>query len=264
MAKNIRHVLGISGGKDSAALAIYLKQQHKIPEMEYFFTDTGVELPEIYTFLDKLEIYLDKPIKRLNNGKDFFHHLKMKDGMLPSPRQRWCTKDMKLKPFEDFVGDDECVSYIGIRADENREGYISHKPNIKPAFPFITDGLIRDDIFNILKTTVGIPEYYEWRSRSGCFFCFFQRKEEWIGLSERHPKEFARAIEIEKQEGGEGYTWVEGMTLEELIEQKDKILTNSKKRKAQIAAKKDPRSWQDILIEDGQDDEDQACLICSL
>jgi hypothetical protein len=60
-----------------------------VPDIEYFFTDTGVELPEIYTFLDKLEIYLGRKIKRLGfdhatkTGKDFFHHLKMKDGMLP-------------------------------------------------------------------------------------------------------------------------------------------------------------------------------------
>jgi 3'-phosphoadenosine 5'-phosphosulfate sulfotransferase (PAPS reductase)/FAD synthetase len=64
MVKKIRHVLGISGGKDSAALAIYLKQQNKVPDIEYFFTDTGVELPEIYTFLDKLEGYLGKKIER--------------------------------------------------------------------------------------------------------------------------------------------------------------------------------------------------------
>ena len=52
-----RHVLGISGGKDSAALAIYIKENY--PEIhnkvEYFFTDTGAELPEVYEFLDKLE-----------------------------------------------------------------------------------------------------------------------------------------------------------------------------------------------------------------
>jgi hypothetical protein len=52
---------------------------------------------------------------------------------------------------------------------------------------------------------VGVPEYYEWRSRSGCFFCFFQRREEWLGLAERQPKEFARAVEMQKQEGGKGY-----------------------------------------------------------
>jgi hypothetical protein len=46
----------------------------------------------------------------------------------------------------------------------------------------------------------------------------FQRREEWLGLAERHPKEFARAVEMEKQEGGKGYTWIQGMTLEELVE----------------------------------------------
>ncbi|TSA39078.1 MAG: phosphoadenosine phosphosulfate reductase, partial [Methylococcaceae bacterium] len=42
--KPVRHLLGISGGKDSAALAIYMRD--KIPDMEYFFADTGAELPE--------------------------------------------------------------------------------------------------------------------------------------------------------------------------------------------------------------------------
>ena len=30
---NVRHILGISGGKDSAALAIYLKQKTAIAEV---------------------------------------------------------------------------------------------------------------------------------------------------------------------------------------------------------------------------------------
>ena len=42
----VRHVLGLSGGKDSSALAVYMKD--KVPEMEYYFCDTGKELPETY------------------------------------------------------------------------------------------------------------------------------------------------------------------------------------------------------------------------
>jgi hypothetical protein len=34
------------------------------------------------------------------------------------------------------VGDDPVVSYVGIRGDEDREGYISTKPNIQSIFPF--------------------------------------------------------------------------------------------------------------------------------
>ena len=40
-----RHVLGISGGKDSAALAVYMATKHPDLDIEYFYTDTGEELP---------------------------------------------------------------------------------------------------------------------------------------------------------------------------------------------------------------------------
>ncbi len=176
-----RHVLGISGGKDSAALAIYIKEHYPAihEKVEYFFTDTGAELVEVYSFLDKLEAYLGKEIIRLNSEKTFEEWLEEHNQYLPSPRQRWCTRAMKIKPFEAFIGDDPVISYIGIRADENREGYISQKETIKAVFPFIEDGLVRDDIFQILEDTTGIPEYYKWRSRSGCYFCFFQQQGEW-------------------------------------------------------------------------------------
>ena len=59
-----RHVLGLSGGRDSAALAVYMRQNHPEIDLEYFFTDTGKELPEVYEFLVKLEGFLGKPIVR--------------------------------------------------------------------------------------------------------------------------------------------------------------------------------------------------------
>ena len=156
---NTRHVLGISGGKDSAALAIYIKDRY--PElsakMEYFFTDTGSELKEIYEFLDKLEAFLDSKIHRLSSGKPFEHWLKVHNDYLPSAKQRWCTRVMKIKPFEAFVGDDPVISYVGIRADENREGYKSSKETIQPVFPFMEDGIMRGDVFNILEKSVGVP-----------------------------------------------------------------------------------------------------------
>ena len=51
-----RHILGLSGGKDSAALAIHMNNKHPEIDVEYFFTDTGYELSETYKFLDKLKI----------------------------------------------------------------------------------------------------------------------------------------------------------------------------------------------------------------
>ena len=271
-----RHVLGISGGKDSAALAIHLKKNYPDlhEKIEYFFTDTGAELEEVYEFLDRLEIELGKKVKRLNHGKDFRHYLTKHNNMLPSPQRRWCTQMMKIKPFEAFVGDDPVISYVGIRADENREGYISRKESIKALFPFMGDGLVREDVFRILEETVGIPEYYQWRSRSGCFFCFFQRQDEWLGLKRKHPRLFEEARKIEQtvhEKGfdwgkvetircGEGYTWSQSGTLDEIIEKAEENERNGKV----YQAKKNVR-WQDTVISgEDEDPEDQACLICSL
>lgn len=144
---------------------------------------------------------------------------------------RWCTVKMKIKPFEEFVGDDEAISYIGIRADENREGYISTKPNIKPVFPFKERGLVKADILRLLEESgIGLPEYYKWRSRSGCFFCFFQRKYEWVMLAQNHPDLFAKAVEYESNhQDGRTYTWNQGETLLELLERKDEIIANHEK-----------------------------------
>ena len=71
----VRHVLGISGGKDSAALAIYVKQRYPNLDIEYYTSDTGKELDETYQLIDNLEIFLGKKIIRLTGL--FFHNYKM-------------------------------------------------------------------------------------------------------------------------------------------------------------------------------------------
>ena len=71
----VRHLLGLSGGKDSSALAIYLRD--RVPEMEYFFADTGAELPETLEFVDLMEDYLGKKIERINANRDFDFYLKL-------------------------------------------------------------------------------------------------------------------------------------------------------------------------------------------
>lgn len=328
MNNKVRHLLGISGGKDSASLAIYLHQRHPDLEVEYYTCDTGKELPETYELVEKLEIYLGKKITRLQASPDshknpFDHSLEDNGGFLPSSTARWCTKKLKLEPFERFVGNDPVISYVGIRGDEDRDGYISKKSNIQSIFPFrqniwsedvvkkvlansnikdLTelyedvvsaeqlaqllpiiekplslkynqkqklndllergtkdlnqvifkylknteyplatvdefplidneDNLIRADIFRILEESgVGVPAYYNKkefeidgetghyaRSRSGCFFCFFQQKIEWVWLFENHLDEFLLAEKYEQNNGGVQFAWNQSETLRELI-----------------------------------------------
>lgn len=266
-----RHVLGLSGGKDSAALAIHLR--NKVPEMEYFFCDTGKELPETYEFLQRLEVALGKSIVRLNADRDFDHWLFVYQGALPSPQMRWCTRMLKLKPFEAWIGDDPAVTYIGIRADENRDGYISHKPNITARFPFKEDGLVKEDIIRILDDAgVGLPEYYSWRTRSGCYFCFFQRKIEWVKLAEKHPDLFDKAVEYEDKLNyeatamqGRTYTWTQGESLRDLIARKDQIKEQHEAKMAKAALNRPNLPLLNVLGEvlDAEDDS-KPCAMCHI
>jgi len=325
MANKVRHLLGISGGKDSAALAIYLRDKYPSLDIEYYTCDTGKELDETYELIDKLEVYLGKKITLLKAAEKssqdpFDHFYNVFGGYLPSSSSRWCTKKLKLDPFEQFVGTDQVISYVGIRGDEDREGYISRKSNIQSIFPFRKniwsedviskalrnenipalleiysfilgssgdkrtieileqkispkntiqqklnllldrgikefnavvfeflkttsyplskeqtfplidndDILVREDIFNLLRNSgVGVPAYYEKiafeingkkgeyaRSRSGCYFCFFQQKIEWVWLLEQHPDLFEKAMQYENAK--EGFTWTQHESLEEM------------------------------------------------
>lgn len=287
--QKIRHLLGLSGGKDSSALAVYMRD--RVPEMEYFFSDTGKELPETYQFLDRLEVFLGKPIARLNmerdpsENRDFDHWLTLYGGLLPSSQVRWCTVNLKIRPFEEYVGEDKAYNYVAIRADEDRVGYKPLKTaslrNIEPKYPFKEDGITKEDVYRILEESgLGLPDYYKWRTRSGCYFCFFQRKSEWVGLLEQHPAlfELAKGYEKFNEETGERFTWSQGESLEELSqpERIAQIKANTEKaiedKKRAIADKKITKPNQtlmqiltpaEILTEvlDDEDDE-EPCLIC--
>ena len=129
-----RHILSLSGGKDSTALALYMRE--RISNIEYVFCDTGEELKETYDYLLRIEAKLGVSITRLNPERPFQHYLHLYTGVLPDPRTRWCTRMLKLRPLEAYVGDDPVYLYVGIRADEpSRSGYVSTKPNIQPRFP---------------------------------------------------------------------------------------------------------------------------------
>lgn len=263
--KKIRHILGLSGGKDSAALALYLRE--RIPEIEYFFCDTGCELPETYEFINMLEARLHKPIKLLRSRFTFDQWLMRYDGFLPSAVSRWCTVQMKITPLEEFIGNDEAISYIGIRADENRDGYISSKDNINPVYPFQEDGLVKEDIINILNDEgIGLPKYYEWRSRSGCYFCFFQRKIEWIRLSEVHPDLFQKAIQYESDHSdGRKYYWSEGEPLVDMIkpDRKAQIISDFKKAEARIRVGS-KKSLFEVLSALDEEEGLEPCSVCHL
>jgi hypothetical protein len=259
----------MSGGKDSTALSIYMRD--RVPNMEYVFCDTDKELTETYEYLNRVEAFLGKKIVRLNAKAGFDYWLEVYGGYLPSPKMRWCTKMLKLKPFEEYVGDDRVISYVGLRADENRVGYISTKPNIRAIFPFKEDGVDYAAVMKILEDSgIGMPPYLNWgRTHSGCFFCFFQRPIEWVRLLESHSDQFDAAMKYEKisDDPGKTFTWNQRMPLSEL--RKPENIAAIKHRYAEhekrIKANQGNRKLVEILAgmeEDGA--AEKACLICQL
>jgi hypothetical protein len=131
------------------------------------------------------------------------------------------------------------------------------------------DVLVRDDIFRILEESgVGIPEYYNKiefevdgkkgyysRSRSGCFFCFFQQKIEWIWLYENHKNLFVKAMEYEK----EGYSWMQDERLEDII--KPERIKQIKEEQLKRAARKS-NSKSPFLIDILEEAEGEGCAAC--
>lgn len=251
MTEMIKHMLGLSGGRDSAALAIFMRQHHPEIDIEYFFTDTGKELPEVYEFLGRLEGFLGKPILRLNPDRDFDFWLKQYNDFLPSPQTRWCTRQLKLRPFESWVrpmleNGYTVYSYVAIRSDEEyREGYASKNDNLIVRLPFKEAGVDKAGVIEILDSSgLGLPKYYAWRTRSGCTFCFFQQKIEWVRLKEQHPEAFEQAKAYEKTavEHGSPFTWSMGESLEELErpERVTQIRADHERRLAKLKSKTQP------------------------
>jgi 3'-phosphoadenosine 5'-phosphosulfate sulfotransferase (PAPS reductase)/FAD synthetase len=259
----MRHILGLSGGKDSAALAVVMHKQ--IPEMEYVFCDTHKELQETYDFLDRLKARLRIKIHYLSAERGFDHWLDVFGGMLPSPQVRWCTRQLKIIPFEQYIGNDDATSYVAIRADEpQREGYKSTKPNIQVSLPFREMGINRSDVIRILNEyKIGLPKYYSWRTRSGCTFCFFQRKYEWVMLAEKHPDKFAEAVRYEEEHSdGRHYTWSQGETLLELVARRDQIIAEHEKS-VKKQQNKPSRALVDVLAEVlDEEDDTLPCVAC--
>jgi 3'-phosphoadenosine 5'-phosphosulfate sulfotransferase (PAPS reductase)/FAD synthetase len=254
-----------------------MRQSRPGLKLDYFFTDTGKELPEVYTFLDKLEGFLGRPIHRLNPDRGFDFWLQEYGNFLPSPRTRWCTRQLKLRPLETWLKPDleagvHINSYVAIRADEpTRDGYSATHPNMKVFFPLRDAGIDKVGVKDILESAgIGEPDYYSWRSRSGCTFCFYQQKIEWVRLRERHPDAFieAKAYEKTARDHGSPFTWSAGESLSELedpsrIEQiksdYDRRLARDRSKRVRNPLQADDDSEIDTLYGVGSE---SSCIIC--
>lgn len=190
-----KHVVGLSGGKDSTALALWLAVNEP-REYEFICNETGNELPEMQAHWALLERVLGQPLKRVRHSVDLLQ-LCEEMNALPNFRMRWCTRILKIEPTIAYMEalPEGSTLYVGLRADEEiRRGIFGEDMKIR--FPLREQGWSEPDVWRYLSSWgITIPK------RTDCAVCPYQRLEEWRDLWEFHPDKWAEGIALEKKTG---------------------------------------------------------------
>lgn len=261
----MRHIILISG-KDSLAAGIVQSRLSPALDYEYIHNPTGLDLPEFWTWLAKVEEFLGVKIKGV--GDDLLE-LTYDKGILPSVKVRYCTQLAKILPLEEYLSGSESTVYYGLRHDEPlRVGYQQRSKNVSitPAYPLRDAKFGINEVWMLLDSFDLLPpafywswmesrveqimgRYFDssisllapwqrralfaWRTRSNCDRCFFMRQYEWIGLLEHHPDRFEDACKMERDIGAKEFTIIQGTPLPELAKRAPTI----KEKRAKAIAK---------------------------
>jgi len=197
-------IASISGGKDSAALSLWLHEQGI--EHERVFMDTGWEHPATYDYL-KGELQ-DKigTIKWLHNDL-LMHDLILKKKMFPSRLIRFCTQELKLKPITKYFNTfpEPPINAVGIRAAESQaRAKMSEIEECKSPECTIWRPLLKwrfEDVAEIhrrhnLKPN---PLYFMGASRVGCWPCIHVKKADIRLVAELTPERIDEIEQLERR-----------------------------------------------------------------
>jgi 3'-phosphoadenosine 5'-phosphosulfate sulfotransferase (PAPS reductase)/FAD synthetase len=190
------HVVALSGGKDSTAMALRLAEVEP-REYVYICTPTGNEPAAMFAHWRRLSQLLGRDIQPVLGGT--LDSIIAEEEAIPNWRMRFCTRKLKIAPYAAWLAQHApAVSYVGIRADEEgREaGDYSDVPGVQMRFPLREWGWTLHDVYRYLDARgVAIP------TRTDCQLCFFQRLDEWWDLWRDHPDEWAHGEQIEATYG---------------------------------------------------------------
>ena len=160
-------------------MALRLRELHPEREFEFVITPTGDESDEMLEHWRRLMVILG-PLVPLTCGLSL-QGLIEKHRMLPNWRARWCTRQLKIEPYEAFlIRSAPAVSYVGLRADEEVRGGMEFRgdiPEVELTFPMRDWGWRMGDVLSYLdERGIVIPP------RTDCMSCFFQTLGEWYEL----------------------------------------------------------------------------------
>jgi hypothetical protein len=196
-----RHIVALSGGKDSTAMALRLCEVEPETDFTFVCTPTGDEPDEMFAHWNRLSELLRKPILPIVHPLGL-NGLIAEKGVLPNSLMRWCTRMLKIEPYARFLEQVKpCNSYVALRADENERpgGYFDDIPGVIQRRPLQEWGWHLSEVLAYLaQRDVSIPV------RTDCDRCFFQTLWEWYTLWRDKPAKYAHA---ERQELDSGHTF---------------------------------------------------------
>lgn len=206
-ASELAIVASVSGGKDSTALMLALREA-EIP-FRAVFADTAWEAPETYAYLDVLRSKVG-PIDVVGVAGGMPAKIRARAGF-PTRLGRWCTQELKLAPLREYHDrveaetGRETVSAVGVRAQESsRRALYAEWEDSAEWGGYVWRPLLAwtvEDVIAIHRRH-GVPLnplYLRGHDRVGCYPCIFSQKEEIRLIAEHAPERIDEIAALERE-----------------------------------------------------------------
>lgn len=187
----MKNYLSFGGGVNSTAM--YLLMLAEKVKFEAIYVDHGADWPETREYVARFakQFPLTVLIPNVQGHDNLYDHCKHYR-MIPSRRRRWCTDKFKVRVINTYI-ERPCFQLVGIDAGEAHRARISTKKDVENRYPLVEHELDRAGCIDLIE-----QHGLEVPMKSGCWFCPFQRKGQWLALRKKHPDLFCKAQKLEK------------------------------------------------------------------